>query len=139
MVRTILGLLLAMLATGCMASSPSPHNVDDTDPRILVIYGNKEFEDKLLVIRKILDDSQRLARCAVTLQNVSQDTFVVEYQFRWMESSGMPIMQTPAWSRLTVSPNAVRPLVNVAKVPNARIVKFTVRLPMTAMYETPAK
>ena len=111
--------------------------VDTSDSRLLVVYGNKEFNDKLFVIRKIMDNSGTLSKCSVTLQNTSQDTFVVEYQFKWMEASGMPIMQSPAWSRMTLPPNAVKPLINVGKVPEARIVEFTIRLPLTDMYKLP--
>ncbi len=146
MTRTILAsLLLILLAAGCtgQSASSSAHNVvptdrvDDSDSNILVIYGNKEFDDKLLVVRKMMDGSGRLAKCSVTLQNVSEDTFVVEYQFRWMEAGGMPVMQTPAWNRMTVPPKSAKPLVNMAKVPEARIVEFTIRLPLTAMYDAP--
>lgn len=113
--------------------------VDDTDFRIMVVYGNEELNGKVHVIRKALDDSGKLAKCSVTLQNTSSDLFVLEYQFRWMEQSGMPVMQTPAWSRVTLAPNAVKPLINLAKVPEAKIVEFTVRLPLTGLYERPVE
>lgn len=113
--------------------------VDETNPRITVIYGNEEFNGKVYIVRKFLDDSGNLTKCSVTLQNVSQDTFVVEYQFRWLEESGMPVMQTPAWTRMTMAPNAVKPIINMAKTQAAKNVEFTIRLPMTAMYQKPAE
>lgn len=146
MYRLLTVLILACLvAGGCVTgkATDGPHDVipsgqvDDSDPRILVIYGNEEFTDKVHVIRKLVDDSGTLAKCSLTLQNISNDTFVVEYQFRWLEQSGMPIMQTPAWSRMTLAPNAVKPILNVAKVPEAKIVEFTIRLPLTGMYQKP--
>lgn len=140
-------LALCLAAAGCVSSGTAPVGralapndlVDETDPRIMIIYGNEEFRDKVRVVRKILDDSGTLAKCSVTLQNVSQDTFIVEYQFRWMEQSGMPVMQTPAWHRVTLAPNAVKPLIAVAKTPEAKTVEFTVRLPLTALYQPPEK
>jgi uncharacterized protein YcfL len=137
--------LICLIGSGCQKAASSPHfvipspQIDDTDPEILVVYGNEEFRDKVHVIRKSFDASQRLAKCSVTLQNTSNDTFVLEYQFRWLEQSGMPVMQTPAWSRVTLAPNAVRPLINMAKTPEAAIVEFTLRLPMTALYEIPVE
>lgn len=136
---------LAMLACQSGGTAGGPHGViptaqvDDGDFRIMVVYGNEEFKDKVHVVRKILDSSGNLAKCSVTLQNTSNDTFVVEYQFRWLEQSGMPVMQTPAWSRMTLAPNAVKPLVNMAKTPEAKSVEFTVRLPLTAMHQRPDK
>ena len=145
-VLMVLALAGLVFASGCNGgSAATTHSlvpnaqVDETNPRIMVIYGNEEFNDKLHVVRKLIDDSGNLAKCSVTLQNVSQDTFVIEYQFRWLEQSGMPIMQTPAWSRMTLAPNAVKPIINMAKVPEAKNVEFTVRLPLTAMYQKPAE
>lgn len=139
--------LVCLAVAGCNGGGTAggPHSViatnqvDDTDFRIMVIYGNEELNGKVHVIRKALDDSGNLAKCSVTLQNTSNDTFVLEYQFRWLEQSGMPVMQTPAWSRVTLAPNAVKPLINMAKVPEAKTVEFTVQLPMSAMYQKPAE
>ena len=137
-------MVCVLALSGCTASTtPQYHSVvpteqvDESHPQILVVYGNEEFKDKLYVLRKVFDESGTLARVSLTLQNVSNDIFVVEYQFRWLEQSGMPIMQTPAWSRMTLAPNAVKPLINIAKVPEAKIVEFTVRLPMTGVYDPP--
>ena len=113
--------------------------VDETHPNIMVVYGNQELNGNVAVVRKIYDDSSKLAKCSLTIQNLSDHTFILEYQFRWLEASGMPIMQTPAWSRLTLAPHAVKPVLTVAKMPEAKIVEFTLRLPMTALYERPAE
>ena len=144
MIRSFLLAALMAVVCGCVGgTATNTHGVvgtaqiDDSNPRIMIVYGNEEFQDKVVVVRKLLDDSGNLAKCSVTLQNVSNDTFIVEYQFKWLEASGMPVMQTPAWSRMTLAPNAVKPLVNMAKVPEAHNVEFTVRLPMTALYELP--
>ena len=143
MYRFALALLAAAMLCGCVTTTATTanHNVldtrqiDDSDPRMLVIYGNKEFNNKLFVIRKIMDDGNRLAKCSLTLQNVSDTTFVVEYQFQWMEESGMPVMQTAAWARATLPPNAVKTVISVAKTPEARKVEFTIRLPLTDLYK----
>ena len=143
----LFSIILLLFALAACGNNTTPYHggvqeskqVDATAEKILIVYGNEEFEDNLVVTRKVFDESGNLPQCSVTLQNLSNKAFVVEYQFVWMSKSGIPIMQSAAWHRLTLAPNAVKPLINVAKTPEAGTVEFTVRLPLTAMYQPQEK
>jgi uncharacterized protein YcfL len=65
----------------------------------------------------------------VTVQNVSEKRFSLEYKFDWEDPQGFAVNSAAMWQRFTLSPRQVRKFTSTGKVPEATNITFTVRLP----------
>ena len=135
-------ILLVLVAAGFLAGCAQTKythgvvetpQIDGANPYVLVVYGDEGLREYVAVLRTNVDFSGTFPTCVLTIQNLSEFSIPVEYQFQWLDSAGMPLHNTPAWFPASLSPNMVKTVNSTAKSKDAAKVEFTLRTPHTGV------
>lgn len=128
----------ACLMFGCQ-STKYTHGVvetpqiDGANPYVLVVYGDEALREYVAVLRTNVDFSGMFPTCVLTIQNLSEYSIPIEYQFQWLDAGGMPLHSTAAWFPTSLSPNMVKTVNSTAKSTDAAKVEFMLRAPHTGL------
>ncbi len=130
--------LSAVLAlTGCNTTSGADPNVrhyqqdtiDATNPRARLVLGSKDLVGEIALVDARLGSAGALAKGEVSVQNLSNNRYTLEYQYAWEDQEGFSISENRVWKRFVLGPREIKSFRSVASDPKAYGFTMTVRLP----------
>ncbi|MBW2271874.1 MAG: YcfL family protein [Deltaproteobacteria bacterium] len=123
---------------GC-ASASAPHVqdtsnvvVDHTYPRAKLVLGSKDLLGKVVIIDPKFRKTGSLTEASVSVQNLSQNTYNLEYRFEWEDDDGFEVDGGGIWTRFSLTPNLIKKIRATGPSPQATRITFTVRYPHTS-------
>jgi uncharacterized protein YcfL len=137
------GLLIALSSFGCVPNVgptatqrtvPQPM-IDTSHPRAKLIIGSKKLLHKVAVIDPRLRAVGQLNQAEVTVQNLTDNRYTLEYKFDWEDSQGFSVNSRNVWHRFTLTPRQTQRFQSTGKIPQASAIIFTVRFPDDAFIE----
>ncbi|MCB1801192.1 MAG: YcfL family protein [Gammaproteobacteria bacterium] len=138
-IPTVAGLAMAaMLTSGCVTdaavSDPNVrHYQQDTinasNPRARLILGSKDLVGQIALVDARLGSAGELAKGEVSVQNLSNNRYTLEYQYAWEDKDGFSIGENRVWKRFTLGPRDLQSFRSIASDPRAYAFTMTVRLP----------
>lgn len=120
--------LLAIL-NGCATSPGSPQIVDTTHPRARLITGSRDLLHRVVMVNPRFRPAGNLTQAEVSVQNLTDDRYILEYKFEWSDPQGFSIGDAAVWHRFTLSPHQIRDMSSTGKTPDAQNLTFTIRYP----------
>ena len=147
---SIMALVLAPLAACQHASMdhPSPglntssrqevvrtRAVDDSNPRAKLIVGSKDLVGYVVLLNPKFRQLGQMTQAQVTVQNLTENRYSLEYKCDWFDAHGFQVGPRPVWQRFTLTPMITKTVTSMGKVPEARNIVFTVRLPDDAFID----
>jgi uncharacterized protein YcfL len=135
--------LVAILATtlslvGCNTTSGTSnpnirHHAQDTidasNPRARLVLASQDLVGRIALTDARIGAAGQLTKAEVTVQNLSNDRYQLEYQFAWEDRDGFGINDNRVWKRITLAPRELRSVRSVAGNPKADAFTLTVRFP----------
>ena len=130
--------LLLLTLSGCNepvgVSNPNirhyqQNTINAEHPRVRLVLGSEQLVGKIALVNVRLDDSSDLPRVEVSVQNLTNDRYTLEYRYEWQDRQGFGINDNTVWRRFVLGPREIRSFQTVGKNPDAYSVTFTVRLP----------
>ena len=122
----ILLLLLSILLGGCATAHKSASNVYRSENNQYVVNSIPlDYKVTILGYRSKFKDNLLLA--SVDVRNNDQESYDLEYRFRWFDDSGFEVQKTP-WMALTLNAKELRSIQQIATTPKAETFKFYLRL-----------
>lgn len=103
--------------------------VNDSNPRARLVLGSKDLVGRIALTDARLGSAGELAKGEVTVQNLSNDRYTLEYQYAWEDRDGFSISENRVWNRFVLAPRELRSFKSVAGSPKAYGFTLTVRLP----------
>lgn len=133
----VLGLAAMVALTGCNTTGVSDPNVrhyrqdtiNDTHPRARLVLGSADLVGRIALVDVRMGDVGGLARAEVSVQNLTNDRYTLEYMIRWEDRQGFDINDNPVWKRFVLGPREIKSFQSVASNPDAYAITMTVRLP----------
>lgn len=126
----------ALALAGCNQTMPltgsglvPTTSVDQSHPRATLVLASAPLVSDIVLTNPQFQPVGQLTRAQVTVQNVSEKRFSLEYKFDWEDPQGFAVNSAAMWQRFTLSPRQVRKFTSTGKVPEATNITFTVRLP----------
>ncbi|MCB1724687.1 MAG: YcfL family protein [Chromatiaceae bacterium] len=135
---TIAAALFAALGSaGCQTTGVSDpdirHYQQDTvnasNPRARLVLGSQKLVGEIALVDARLGSAGELAKGEVTVQNLSDNRYTLEYQYAWEDKDGFSIGENRVWQRFVLGPRALQSFRSVASDPRAYGFTMTVRLP----------
>ena len=89
--------------------------------------------DKLIgyiaVVNPRVGQTGAFTKAQVTVQNLTQNRYNLEYQFQWQDAQQFQVGEPRPWKRFTLGPKEAKVIKEMALNPDAVRTIFTVRLP----------
>ena len=135
---TVIVLLMAAIIAGCNETvGPGNPNirhyrqntVDASHPRMRLVLGSENLIGKVALVDVRFGSTGTLPRAEVTVQNLTNDRYTLEYMYRWEDHEGFSVDVNPVWKRFVLGPREIKSFQSVAPMPEAWSATFTVRLP----------
>jgi len=136
--------LMAVLIcfTGCTSVGPAAGQrtvpqpmIDTSHPRAKLITGSEKLVNKVAVIDPRFRQVGQLQQAEVTVQNLTDIRYTLEYKFDWEDSQGFSVDSRSVWHRFTLTPRQTQRFQSTGKTPAAALIIFTVRFPDDAFIE----
>lgn len=105
------------------------NTVDATNPRARLVLGSKDLPGRIALTDARIGSAGDLAKAEVTVQNLSNDRYTLEYQYAWEDRDGFSIAENRVWNRFVLAPREIKSFKSVASNPKAYAFTLTVRLP----------
>ena len=140
----ILFVIIFLCLTMCAACSsmPDPNQrtvaqltVDASNPRAKLVVGSKALVNKVAIIDPRFRVLGQMTQAEVTVQNLTDDRYTLEYKFDWEDSQGFSVDSRSMWHRFTLTPRQTQRFQSTGKTPEAVNIIFTTRLPDDAFIE----
>jgi uncharacterized protein YcfL len=127
----------ALFVGGCnTTTSDSPNmrhykqnTINDTHPRARLVLGSKDLVDKIVMVDVRMGAVGALQRAEVSVQNLTNKRYVLEYMYSWEDKDGFSINNNKVWQRFELGPREIRSFQSVGASPDAYGLTMTVRLP----------
>ncbi len=116
----------SILFTGCATAHKSASNVYRSENNQYVI-NSIPLDHKVSILGYRSKFQGNLLLASVDIQNNDQESYDLEYRFRWFDDSGFEVQKTP-WMALTLNAKELRSIQQIATTPQAESFKFFVRL-----------
>ena len=136
--KALVASLSLLLLGACKATLPVSEpvgrqipqdTVDASNPRARLVLGGQRLVGEIALLDARLGTAGALAKGEVSVQNLSNDRYTLEYQYAWEDSEGFAIGENRVWQRFMLGPRELRSFRSVASDPKAYRFTFTVRLP----------
>ncbi len=105
------------------------NTVNSENPRARLVLGSGKLVNRIALTDVRLGSAGDLAKAEVTVQNLTNDRYSLEYQFAWEDSEGFSINENRVWQRFVLGPRELRSFRSIATNPRAHKFTMTVRLP----------
>lgn len=105
------------------------NTVVTTNPRARLVLGSEKLIGEIAMVDVRLGTVGTLNRAEVSVQNLSNNRYSLEYRIAWEDQQGFSINDNTTWHRFTLAPREIRSFQSVGKTPDAYGLTFTVRLP----------
>ena len=127
----------ALLLGGCNTAGVSDPNVrhyqqdtiDASNPRARLVLGSKDLVGQIALVDARLGTAGALAKGEVSVQNLSNNRYTLEYQYAWEDRDGFSISENRVWKRFVLGPRELKSFRSVAGDPKAYGFTMTVRMP----------
>jgi uncharacterized protein YcfL len=104
-------------------------SLDTSNPRAKLILGSESLVGKIRISAPRFRRVGQLTKAQVTVQNLTDDRYTLEYRFGWEDSQGFKVGNPGSWYRFTLAPRQIETFSSTGKMPEATNIVFTVRLP----------
>lgn len=135
--RIVPALLIGLLAGCNQTNNVRPNNgelvpnasVDQSHPRAVLILGSDDMVGSLNIGGLRFRQVGQLSQAQVTLQNMTNDNFSLEYRFEWQDRDGFQVETLGTWHRFKLAAHGTKNFTSTGKTPEAYKMVFTVRYP----------
>ncbi len=146
---SLLVLLLLLGTTNCTTvSQPEPglntysnqdiiqtRAVDTSYPPLKRIIASDYLIGYVSVVNPRIAKAGAFAKAQITIQNLTQNRYSLEYQYQWEDAQGFAVGTPRPWTRFVLAPKEAENITEMALRPEAVKAIFTVRLPDDAFIE----
>jgi len=127
-------LLMACSTVNSIGKQPNIQNhqlntVSNAHPRARLIAGSKDLVGKIDLVDVRFGAVGQLQRAEVSVQNLSNDRYSLEYMYSWEDQQGFKINQNTVWKRFTLGPREIKSFQTIGVTPDSYGLTMTVRLP----------
>lgn len=125
-------LLLAACTTPAIDSGGrhyQQNTIDASNPRARLVLGSENLVGEIALLDARLGSAGELAKAEVSVQNLSNDRYTLEYQYAWEDRDGFSISENLVWKRFVLGPRELKSFRSIASDPRAYGFTMTVRLP----------
>jgi len=119
-------LLSALLFSGCAMNDKSVSNVYKSNNNEYVI-NSIPLDHKVAVVGYRSKFKDNLLFASVDVRNNDNESYDLEYRFRWFDDSGFEVEHTP-WLPLTLNAKEFRSIQRISTTPKSETFKFYIRL-----------
>ena len=109
-----------------------PAAVDTSDPRAKLVLASNLLAGRIDLSAPRFRKLGTLTQAQVTIQNLTHDSYILEYKFGWHDEDWFATGQKTAWHRFTLSPSQIETVQSMGKTPEASHIVLTVRIPRDA-------
>ena len=109
--------------------------VDDTYWPLIMIIASDKLIGYIAPVNPRINHTGAFAKAQVTLQNLTENRYTLEYQFQWQDDQQFLISEPRPWQRFLLGPKEAKIIQEMALHPNATRAIFTVRLPDDSVIE----
>lgn len=102
------------------------HLVDDSHPSATLVLGDESLYREIDLLEPKVREKGALKQASVTVQNLSDVNYKLEYRFDWSDREGFETHQG-SWTNFELSAQEVERFTSTAKSPEAHQFTFTVR------------
>lgn len=129
---------LSIAQSSALSDQDAANNaVDKSYPGATLILADNDLPGRIKLFDAKIRPIGKLHQGQVKVQNVTEDSYNLEYRFSWMDGDGFDVDADTTWHRFSLTPNAIQPFKTMATDPNARQMVFTVRFPKDATISRP--
>jgi len=132
-------LIIGFLLTACntvnsIGGQPNIRNhqqntVSTAHPRARLVAASKKLVGQIDLVNVRFGTAGQLQRAEVSVQNLSDKRYSLEYMYVWEDQQGFKINQNTVWKRFTLEPRAIESFQTIGVTPAAYGLTLTVRLP----------
>jgi len=132
-------LMVTTVSSGCATDSVRPPaavaTIDTQDPRAKLVLGSEGLLGKVALGDTRLRQIGTLTQAQVTVQNLTDNRYTLEYRFDWRDSQGFDVGSLNTWHRFTLTPRQTQTFNSMGKTPAATNIVFNVRIVDDAFIE----
>jgi uncharacterized protein YcfL len=103
--------------------------IDASHPNARLILGSRDLVGQIALLDARLGSTGKLAKAEVSVQNLSNNRYTLEYQYAWEDAQGFSISENRVWKRFVLGPRELKSFRAIASDPRAHGFTMTVRLP----------
>lgn len=129
-------LLLCFFVSACSTPGSNPnisHHAQSTvnaeHPRMRLVLSSKKLVGKVALVDVRMGSVGSLSRAEVTVQNLTNDRYTLEYMYAWTDEEGFGINDNQVWRRFLLAPREIKSFQSVGKDPRAYQTTMTIRFP----------
>lgn len=129
-------LLLCFFVSACSTPGSNPnitHHAQSTvnaeHPRMRLVLGSKKLVGKVALVNVRMGSVGELPRAEVTVQNLTNDRYTLEYMYAWTDEQGFGINDNQVWRRFLLAAREMKSFQSVGKNPRAYKATMTIRFP----------
>lgn len=131
---------LSLMGTGLITPAYSSEvmstpTVDTSNPRAKIVVASEALVGQIVVIDPKFRELGKLTQTQLTLQNLTENRYTIEYKFDWEDAQGFKIEGPSVWRTQTMTPHLVTNLNSTGKTPQAKNIIFTIRFPDNVFIE----
>lgn len=133
---------LAALISGCSTvSQPEPglntdpnqqiiqtSAVDTSYPGLTRVLASEYLVGYVSMVNPRLGQNGNFTKAQVTVQNLTQNRYSVEYQYQWEDQDGLAVGSPKPWRRFVLGPKEAKILAEMALRQEAKQAMVTVRI-----------
>ncbi|BHH84445.1 DUF1425 domain-containing protein [Desulforhopalus sp. 52FAK] len=140
--------LIGLLASCTTVSQPEPNlytesnqeiiqtrAVDTSHPLLTRVIASDHLIGYISVVNPRIGKTGNFTKAQITIQNLTQNRYSVEYQYQWQDDQGFAVGSPRPWKRFVLAPKEAENIQEMALRPEAVKAIFTVRLPDDAFIE----
>jgi uncharacterized protein YcfL len=102
--------------------------VDTSYPGLKRLIASDQLIGYIAIVNPKLGMTGDFTKAQVTLQNLTENRYAVEYQFQWEDQDGFVVGSPRPWKRFVLGPRQAKNFQEMALQKDARQTVFTVRL-----------
>ncbi len=114
----------------------APATTDTSHPRAKLIVGSGQLAGKVVITDPRFRSVGRLNQAEVTVKNLTETRYALEYKFEWQDKQGFSIDSGNVWHPFTLTPLQTRRFQSTGKTPQASAIIFMIRFPDDAFSES---
>jgi len=135
-ISLLLGTSMLAILSACNLQNVRPEaelvqnsSIDQTNPRANLVLASEDLVGDIRLSNPVFQAIGALTRAQVTVQNLTENRYTLEYKFDWADNQGFAVNSLSSWHRFTLSPRQALKFTSTGKVPEATTITFTTRLP----------
>ena len=103
--------------------------VDTSFPPLKRVIASDHLIGYIGVVNPRMGKTGNFSKAQVTVQNLTQNRYSLEYQYQWEDEQGFAVGTPRPWKRFVLTPKEAENIQEMALRPEAIKAVFTVRLP----------